>query len=433
MVAVVMGSVLATGCAVNEASSASPSPVAAKPVLRPDLPWHGDNRTRLEAAILANGSSSDAYDPQRPPVAVFDWDNTLIKNDIGDVYFAWLLNHDKVLRPADWSDVCPWLTAEARQAIQAACGEGEAGHPLSTSTDLDCADELYGIYEDGQVTTGHPAFVAEGFDHRRYEPRLSWPVHLQAGYGPEQLKAFASQAVDAALAAESGSVLTVGARHSLPAWIRIYEQTSDLARALGEHGFDVWVVSASPQPAVRAFAEHVSVADDHVVGIRSMLDAQGRFTHDLQGCGPVGPGENALVTFAEGKRCWVNKAIFGDLGEGAMLPRPVDEGRPFFVAGDADTDISMLVDAVGLRLVINRNKPEVMCRAYHDADGKWLINPMFVDPLPRAERPYPCASTACFGSRGEPRPCLDDSGEPIPDQEDRIHGGVGPAGGRQGE
>jgi len=408
------------GCAQGGEPATDPDPSGPERILRADVAWYGDNRSRLEEMIAENGRSSDGYDPTHPPVAVFDWDNTMIKNDIGDAYFAWLLNNDKVLRPADWGEVSPWLTAEARQSIEAACGEGEAGHPLPTSTDLDCADELFSVYEGSRDVAGNAAFQTEGYNHRWFVPRYAWLVQLQAGYTPDELEEFATQAVAGALAAEIGAEQTVGTRHTVHAWIRIYDQSSDLMRALIDHGFDVWVVSASPQPAVRAFAEHVAVADDHVVGIRSQLDAEGRVIHDLQGCGPVGPEDNAVVTFAEGKRCWINKVVFGDASERAIQQRPAEQGRPFFVAGDADTDVSMFVDAVGMRLVINRNKPEVMCRAYHDADGNWLVNPMFIDALPRAAAPYPCSSTACFGSRGEPLPCLDATGAPIPDQVDEV-------------
>ena len=429
LIAIVIVAVVGPGCAREGRSVSEPATSAGEPILQPGLAWHGDNRERLEAMIARNGSASAGYDSEHPPVAIFDWDNTMIRNDIGDAYFAWLLNNDKVLRPDDWIRVSPWLRPAARQVIEAACGEGEAGRPLLTSTDLGCADEIFAVYETGHVTTGQAAFVDEGYDHRRHVPRLAWPVHLQAGYTADELKGFAGQAVEQALAAEVGATMRVGGSYTMPAWIRIYDQTRDLMRALGENGFDVWVVSASPQPAVRAFAEHVTVEDDHVVGIRSALDPQGRLTYDLEGCGPVGPGENALVTFAEGKRCWINKAIFGDTSAQAIERRSGNEARPFFVAGDADTDVSMLVDAVGLRLVINRNKPEVMCRAYHDADGRWLINPMFLEPLPRAEGLYHCASTACFDARGAPQPCLDEAGAPIPDQADRIHG----AGGEKGD
>lgn len=43
--------------------------------------------------------------------------------------------------------------------------------------------------------------------------------------------------------------------------------------------------------------------------------------------------------------------------------------------------MTFITDATALRLVINRNQIELMCRAYDDSDGRWLVNPMFIDPL----------------------------------------------------
>src|SRR5687768_17795066 len=37
--------------------------------------------------------------------------------------------------------------------------------------------------------------------------------------------------------------------------------------------------------------------------------------------------------------------------------------RPVMVAGDSDTDIAMMKDATALKLVINRNKVQLMCNA----------------------------------------------------------------------
>ena len=41
-----------------------------------------------------------------------------------------------------------------------------------------------------------------------------------------------------------------------------------------------------------------------------------------------------------------------------------------------------LTDATALRLVLNRNRIELMCRTYANSDDRWLANPMFIDPLP---------------------------------------------------
>ena len=187
----------------------------------------------------------------------------------------------------------------------------------------------------------------------------------------------------------------------------------------GFSSFAVWIVSASPQHVVEPFAARVGVSPDRVIGIRSELDDNGRLTAGFQACGPVASGENSLMTFADGKRCWINQVIVGIDGPEA-LDRAPEGRRPVFVAGDAVTDITMLRDANGLRLVINRNKPELMCYAYHNEDGNWLINPMFIEPKPARQDLYPCSTTACRLADGTPTPCLDEQGLVIPYQVDSV-------------
>jgi hypothetical protein len=120
------------------------------------------------------------------------------------------------------------------------------------------------------------------------------------------------------------------------------------------------------------------------------------------------------MTFREGKRCWINKVIFGVDGPSALEPRP--GRRQLFVAGDATTDLEMLLDASELRLVVDRHKPELMCHAWAGTGGEWLVQPMFVQPLPRRADPYPCSTSACVGRRGLAGACLDVGGATIPDQ-----------------
>ena len=48
------------------------------------------NRERIDTMIDTLGRGTSGFDAAMPPVAVFDWDNTVIKNDIGDasVFYA---------------------------------------------------------------------------------------------------------------------------------------------------------------------------------------------------------------------------------------------------------------------------------------------------------------------------------------------------------
>lgn len=388
------------------------TPASAPRHLDPALLWVDGNRERLDA-MLDQYAGADSK-----PVAIFDWDNTVIKNDVGDIMTFWMLRNDKVLQPADWSATSRYLTPEAVKALDAACGGlATPGQPLPTSLPehAACADELLAVYYDGATTAGADAFA--NWNYRTMEPSYAWAAQLQAGYTPAEITAFASAAIDAALAAEIGAEQTVGTT-TVNAYLRVYEPIADLIGALQADGFDVWVLSASPQPVVEAFAAHVDVPADHVVGIRAVVDDAGQLTADLQGCGAVADGEDSQITYLEGKRCWMNKVIFGVEGPAAAEVQTDDARRPVFAAGDSDTDVAFLQDAIGLRLAINRNKKELMCNAYHDFGGNWLVNPMFIAPKERLEGGYACSVDACKDSTGAGVPCKDERGEPIPDQQD---------------
>jgi hypothetical protein len=61
-----------------------------------------------------------------------------------------------------------------------------------------------------------------------------------------------------------------------------------------------------------------------------------------------------------------------------------------------------------------------MCRAYDNADGKWLINPMFIDPKKPVADPYPCSTTAFTKSDGTSALLRRDDGSAVPDQKDTV-------------
>jgi hypothetical protein len=213
------------------------------------------------------------------------------------------------------------------------------------------------------------------------------------------------------------------------AFVRIYDQIKNLIDVLQKNGFDVWVVSASPQAFVEPFAAMVNVPADHVIGIRTLLSG-GKLTSNIQGCGPVPDGTNdgagnvtgnSMITYIDGKRCWVNKVIYGDNTATAINQNADLTKRIVFGAGDSDTDVSFLRDATGLKLAINRNKKELMCNAYGNYMKTWLINPMFILPNAKAGD-YLCSTTACKDMNGVGGPCMDEGGTLIPDQMDTVFG-----------
>lgn len=85
--------------------------------------WYGDNRTRLQELIDRYGSCGPYRPGRAKPVAVFDWDNTVVKNDVGDATMFWLLRNGRIRRPAagDWSTTSRHLTPAATKALADAC------------------------------------------------------------------------------------------------------------------------------------------------------------------------------------------------------------------------------------------------------------------------------------------------------------------------
>jgi phosphoglycolate phosphatase-like HAD superfamily hydrolase len=391
----------------------SPAPVA--PVMGPlvarrsldaSLPgWLPQNRARLDALLATRGSSSPGYDPAHRPVATFDWDNTMMRNDIGDATMAWMLRHDQILQPPgrDWSVTSPTLTAAARAALNAACdATGEPGRPLATRENVACTDALYAIYDDGKTPAGAPAWTHaitlttnEGY---------AWLARLLAGHTPAEIAALTHDAYVEASQAPIGATQTIGSHAGVTAYVRIYPTMHDLVGALQASGFDVWIVSASPQHVSEVVAHEVGIAADHVVGIRTLPGADGRLGYDLEPCGDAPPG--SVITYNQGKRCFINRVIFHQPAA-AQLAKADAAHRQVFAAGDSDTDVAFVQDATDLKLVIDRNRVQLMCNAYSDAGGRWLRQPMFIDPLPPRVDPYPC-STA-----------LDAAGQPLVDEEGR--------------
>ncbi|MFJ6938314.1 haloacid dehalogenase-like hydrolase [Streptomyces sp. NPDC101132] len=403
-----------------QAGPSAPRDAAHCPRLTVTDGWYGQNRARLQELIDTHGTCAPHRPGRTRPVAVFDWDNTVVKNDVGDATFFWLLRNGKVRQPAgrDWTTTSRHLTPAAASALAAACDAlAEPGRPLPTGTPAGtrCADELNAVYGTGATTAAEPAFA--GWNRRTTEPGYAWLAQLTQGWTPAQIRSFAAAARTENLAAPIGAKQQVGST-TATGWVRYYDQQKDLIGTLRRAGFDVWISSASPQPVVEAWAGGAGIAPDRVIGIRNVT-RHGVLTPRLQGCGGVADGADTMITYIDGKRCWINKVVYGVRGAAAEKVLPAAR-RQVFAAGDSDTDVTFLRDATALRLVVNRNKNELMCRAYDNSDGRWLVNPMFIEPKKQKTAPYPCATTGYTGADGTPGPVLRGDGSVVPDQQDTV-------------
>ena len=425
----------ATGLAGVPSASASPA-ASGSPGALPALPstgkgrdcpqlqladhWYGDNAALIQKAIDERGRCSWSHGraPRVKPYAVFDWDNTVIKNDISDQTIFWLIRNDKILQPPnrDWRNTSRYMTDAGAAALRKACGPlARPGRPLPTSTNLACADEILSVRKTQKTTGGDAVFA--GANLRQMQPMYAWVGQILQGYTSAQVRKLAARARDEALKAPIGATQQVGSSTQV-AWIRYYPEIRDLIRTLKRAGIEPWVVSASPKEFADVWGPGVGIDSAHTLGI-VQLTKRGKLTGHLKGCGGHPDGSDAIMTYIDGKRCFINQEILGVKGPRALQPQPAP-WRPVVAGGDATTDISMLKDATGAHVVLNRNQPELMCVAYDNADGRWAVNPMFIEPLPKKQGLYPCSTTAYTDAAGNPGPVRRADGSIIPDQADLV-------------
>lgn len=343
--------------------------------------WYKDNKKNLDQLIQDFGIKKFKHTYKRS-VAIFDWDNTIIKNDMGDATFFYMITNGLIKKPKNWQETSPYLTEKALQMLEKKCFTKEKFLP--TKENPQCADILLDIYTESKLPNGKPAWKNE-YNPNILEPSYAWLVGLSSGYKPKELSQIATQAIQWNLNNPIGTQQKIGSKEYV-AYVRFYEPIKELIQKLIANDFDVWVATASLQYIIEPFSEEVGITRDHVIGIKPVLNDQGLITSSILGCGTYPQGQT-IINYKQGKRCWINKIIFNVTDPAEMLEKP---NETILAAGDADTDIFFVRDAKELHLVINRNKEEIMCYAYNNLDNKWLINPMFIDPLPQKKGPYNC-------------------------------------------
>jgi HAD superfamily phosphoserine phosphatase-like hydrolase len=135
--------------------------------------------------------------------------------------------------------------------------------------------------------------------------------------------------------------LSIGERRG---HLEIREPIRELVWALHRHGWDVWIVTASPEVLVQALAERMGIHPDRVVGMRSPLGGDGRYA----------PIVTDPITFREGKVEALRAAAGRD---------------PVFAAGDSGSDAPLLGTA-RYALLLDHGDPEL--RAEGEARGWWI-------------------------------------------------------------
>lgn len=344
---------------------ATPAPVEDDGMLALHGGWTDENRTRLVEILETRGRRSASYDPAHPPVVLFDWDNTAMRGDIGDLAFSYALDHAAFtgLPPAGgFASLAP-LRPDLSADLDASCV------PTAPGVFPDhCRNLLSRIALTGRDLRDHDAFTtAIG---PTYKPAYALLSQLFVGLTPDEIRSIGEIALRRALDAPLGSRTEV-AETDVEAFARITPELRELTELLRREGFELWVVSASHQNLVEVAAAELGFPQDHVIGMRPRLGPDGRYV-----AGFVDPTEgragSPITTYDVGKRIWALREVFGareNLLE-ARSPAPV------LAFGDADTDFAML-DWAEHALLFDRGQPRVTCRA---RERGWMVQPVLIAP-----------------------------------------------------
>ncbi|MBI5211237.1 MAG: haloacid dehalogenase-like hydrolase [Elusimicrobia bacterium] len=350
-----------------QAPTESPGlPVPAKPVeavfeapaaLEPGR-WLPDNKERLERLIRDHGRGGPRWDPSRPPLATFDWDNTMIRNDIGEAVFYHAIREMRFkfeLGDRFWSLI---PAAYGRDELRASY-ESIAGLPPAQAKRTPQYRRYRKIF--------HRMYDQVKRDGASLHIDYGWLVQLMVGFTVPELEALADEVIALETSRSLGREL-VAERDgdpdpvAVPTGIRVYPEMADLVRRLTAAGWEVRVVSATAEPVVARFAAALGIPRGRVHGARVRVDA-GRLTEELT------------------QRTW---------GQGKADTILAQAGRPSLLAGgDSNSDREMLELSQGERLVIDLGREPLRGEALSRG---WLLQPPFLAADEGAAAPDAVAS-----------------------------------------
>lgn len=252
-------------------------------------------------------------------IAVFDFDNTLIFNDIGELFSYYLI--DEVLYRYDLDTFWDLIdVADGRDHIRALAHEVMDLDPAGRAS-----SQVYAQYRAEMS-----ALYGRKLERDGKRSCYAWAVRLHVGISELDMGFMSEQAILRELSRdiEQQVLQTSRGEHiEITRGVRVLEPMRALISELHGHGFEVWICSASNFWTIAQFAPRFGVPPERVIANRVKTMRQ-ELLGDL-----VEP-----AMFMEGKE----QAILRDAGM-----------RPTLAFGDSETDLHMLRSATHLGVVID--------------------------------------------------------------------------------
>lgn len=352
--------------------------------------WDENNRAQLNQLLQEYGRSGPHYQADRPPYAVFDWDNTSIFLDVEEATFSFQIAQLRFAATPEQLDQA--IRMGVPSAAFAREFNNQAGQNVSIETcAADIVESYRWLYEHYSGMKGlqsleqvkqspHYAnftskirYLYEALDGTFRAPvSYPWITYMFTGMTRAQVASLTHEAILAELAAPI-SKITWTSPSGLPGkagvlsvtWksgLRLVPEMQQLYSALRDQGFDVWICSASFVDVIEEISSNAAFGYNHpadrVLAMELERDQRGRILAQAR--------TGYEQTFGPGKTQAVQRRLVARYGYG-----------PILVAGDSEGDQNMMQDFPDTRkvLIINRlRNPQSpigqLCRQAQDTYGK---------------------------------------------------------------
>lgn len=303
--------------------------------------WQPEVYTALLALIERHGIGSEGYDPERPPLAIFDCDGTLIHHDVGEAMMRYMITRRRLNTDRGfWQNLVP--DKLGRDALNAAY-KAVAGRNDNEVHDT----AAYRRYRAGMMGAYQTLLETE----ESHDVAYSFAVRMLRG----QHERTVADLVEEVLEYELGRPLSQEdiphgppfAGLVVPTGIRVYIEMVELIGALENSGFQTWIVTASNAYVVKALARRIGFPEERVLGVELQTQG-GRYTDRIIEPSPVGEGKLEMFLDLVGR-------------------------SPVLVAGDSMNDLELMENCEDTNLVIDRGGNEDLI-ALAEEKG-WLIQP----------------------------------------------------------
>ena len=333
------------------------------------LNWSDRNYSVLNNLICDYGIGGKYYDPQKPPYAVLDWDQTCAHFDVEEAVLHYqVFNFRFKLSKEQFRGI---LKDDINGVTQLSADYQNL--PLSDINNdlINDYNFLYDNFLTGngsmsfteiQVTSEYRDFISKilflyaGYcstsgitDYYGYP----WITYLLAGHTKSGIQIMANEAITA----ELGNVLKKETLYSPELFeskagaitvsfntgLRVLPEMQNLIQTFKRYGIEVFIVSASYKPVVEVIAGignyGYHVPSENVIGMELEADSDGKVLPEYK--------HGWVKTFREGKVEAINRVIKGELGK---------TWDPLFSAIDSDGDYEMATSFPGMKLTLIWNR-----------------------------------------------------------------------------